>query len=108
MWGYSLSSEEHAPAALVRNARHAEAAGFDFLSVSDHFHPWIDEQGHSPFVWTVLGAVAQATSHVRVGTGVTCPILRTHPAVIAHAAANHRGAVRGPLLSRRRYGRGPQ
>jgi coenzyme F420-dependent glucose-6-phosphate dehydrogenase len=87
MWGYSLSSEEHSPAALVKNAQHAEAAGFDFLSISDHFHPWIDEQGHSPFVWAVLGAVAQATSRVRVGTGVTCPILRTHPAVIAHAAA---------------------
>ena len=61
--------------------------GFDFLSISDHFHPWIDEQGHSPFVWGVLGAVADATKHVRVGTGVTCPILRTPPALVAHAAA---------------------
>lgn len=86
-WGYSLSCEEHAPAQLVRQAEHAEATGFDFLSISDYFHPWIDEQGHSPFVWSVLGAVAEATSRVRVGTGVTCPILRTHPAIIAQAAA---------------------
>lgn len=86
-WGYTLSSEEHGPAALVEHARRGEAAGFDFLSISDHFHPWIDEQGHSPFVWSVLGAVAGATSTIRVGTGVTCPILRTHPAIIAHAAA---------------------
>jgi G6PDH family F420-dependent oxidoreductase len=86
-WGYTLSSEEHPPGDLVRQAQQAEAAGFDFLTISDHFHPWIDEQGHSPFVWTVLGAVAQATSRVRIGTGVTCPILRIHPTVVAHAAA---------------------
>ena len=86
-WGYTLSSEEHRPADLVRHAGLAEQAGFDFLSISDHFHPWIDEQGHSPFVWSVLGGVAQATSTVRVGTGVTCPILRAHPAIVAHAAA---------------------
>jgi G6PDH family F420-dependent oxidoreductase len=86
-WGYTLSSEEHSPADLVSHAQRAEAAGFDFLTISDHFHPWIDEQGHSPFVWTVLGAVAYATERVRVGTGVTCPILRVHPAVVAHAVA---------------------
>ena len=86
-WGFTLSSEEHPPAALVAQAERAEAAGFDFLTISDHFHPWIDEQGHSPFVWTVLGAVANVTDRVRVGTGVTCPILRVHPAVVAHAAA---------------------
>jgi G6PDH family F420-dependent oxidoreductase len=86
-WGYTLSSEEHAPAELVRLAQDAEGRGFGFLTISDHFHPWIDEQGHSPFVWSVLGAIAQVTDSVRVGTGVTCPILRTHPAIIAHAAA---------------------
>jgi G6PDH family F420-dependent oxidoreductase len=86
-WGYTLSSEEHSPRELVEFAQRAEQLGFDFLSISDHFHPWVDEQGHSPFVWSVLGAVAQATERVRVGTGVTCPILRTHPAIIAHAAA---------------------
>ena len=85
--GYGLSSEEHDPAALVRNAARAEEAGFSFASISDHFHPWIREQGHSPFVWGVVGAIAQATQHLSLGTGVTCPTVRTHPAVIAHAAA---------------------
>jgi G6PDH family F420-dependent oxidoreductase len=85
--GYVLSSEEHAPLDLVRNAQRAEALGFDYASISDHFHPWIDEQGHSPFVWSVLGAIAEGTKRLRVGTGVTCPIIRTHPAIIAHAAA---------------------
>jgi coenzyme F420-dependent glucose-6-phosphate dehydrogenase len=85
--GYVLSSEEHAPLDLVRNAQRAEALGFDYASISDHFHPWIDEQGNSPFVWSVLGAIAEGTSRLRVGTGVTCPIIRTHPAIVAHAAA---------------------
>jgi G6PDH family F420-dependent oxidoreductase len=86
-FGYAISSEEHAPLDLVRNARLAEEAGLTFALISDHFHPWIDAQGHSPFVWSVLGAIAGATDRLRVGTGVTCPILRTHPAIIAHAAA---------------------
>ena len=85
--GYKLSSEEHSPADLVRYARRAEEAGFTFASVSDHIHPWVDAQGHSPFVWGLLGAVAQATDTLTVGTGVTCPTIRTHPAIIAHAAA---------------------
>jgi G6PDH family F420-dependent oxidoreductase len=86
-FGYTLSSEEHAPRTLVDNARLAEEAGFEFLSISDHFHPWTESQGHSPFVWSVLGSIAAATSHIEVGTGVTCPITRIHPAVVAHAAA---------------------
>ncbi len=86
-FGYALSSEEHRPADLVRNAAVAEEAGFAFASVSDHFHPWVDAQGHSPFVWTVLGAIARETSRLEVGTGVTCPMIRTHPAIIAQAAA---------------------
>jgi coenzyme F420-dependent glucose-6-phosphate dehydrogenase len=86
-FGYTLSSEEHPPRQLVQLARRAEEVGFDFLPISDHFHPWTTEQGHSPFVWSVLGAVAGATERVRVGTGVTCPILRVHPAIVAHAAA---------------------
>ena len=85
--GYALSSEEHGPAALVRNARAAEEAGFEFALISDHFHPWIERHPHSPFVWGVLGAIAQATDRLRVGTGVTCPTIRIHPAIIAHAAA---------------------
>jgi coenzyme F420-dependent glucose-6-phosphate dehydrogenase len=85
--GYALSSEEHEPRALVDNAVRAEAAGMSFASISDHFHPWIDAQGHAPFVWGVIGAIAARTEKLRLGTGVTCPLIRTHPAVIAHAAA---------------------
>ena len=86
-WGYALSSEEHRPADLVRNAALAEETGFEFALISDHFHPWIDAQGHSPFVWSVLGGIARETERLEVGTGVTCPMIRTHPAIIAHAAA---------------------
>lgn len=86
-FGYTLSSEEHGPRDLVANAVAAEEAGFDFLSISDHYHPWVQAQGHSPFVWSVLGGIAAATDSIRVGVGVTCPILRVHPAVIAQAAA---------------------
>ncbi len=86
-FGYALSSEEHSPANLVRNARLAEEAGFEFALISDHFHPWTDAQGNSPFVWTVLGAIARETASLEVGTGVTAPIIRIHPAIIAHAAA---------------------
>ena len=62
-------------------------AGFPFALISDHFHPWIDAQGQSPFVWSVLGAIAAGTSELRVGTGVTCPTIRIHPAIVAQAAA---------------------
>ncbi len=82
-----LSSEEHPAQALVDNARRAERAGFTAALISDHFHPWTDNQGNSPFVWSVLGAISQVTEALRVGTGVTCPTIRTHPAIIAHAAA---------------------
>jgi coenzyme F420-dependent glucose-6-phosphate dehydrogenase len=86
-FGYALSSEEHRPKALVEQAQRAEAAGFDFALISDHYHPWLDVQGQSCNVWPVLGAIAGATSSLRLGTGVTCPIVRTHPAIIAQAAA---------------------
>ena len=86
-FGYALSSEEHRSADLVRNAAAAEDAGLEFALISDHYHPWVDAQGHSPFVWTVLGAIAQQTSTLEVGTGVTCPMIRIHPAIIAQAAA---------------------
>jgi G6PDH family F420-dependent oxidoreductase len=85
--GYYLSSEECGPGELVRQARLAEAAGFEGLWISDHFHPWNDEQGHSPFVWSVIGAIAEATSQIRLTTAVTCPIMRIHPAIVAQAAA---------------------
>ncbi|MBW3651738.1 MAG: TIGR03557 family F420-dependent LLM class oxidoreductase [Actinobacteria bacterium] len=86
-YGYTLSSEEHAPTDLVRNAGRAEDEGFDFVSISDHFHPWVSAQGHSPFVWSVLGAIAASTDRIEVGVGVTCPIMRVHPAVLAQATA---------------------
>jgi G6PDH family F420-dependent oxidoreductase len=85
--GYSLSSEELAPLELVRQARLAEEAGFEGLWISDHFHPWNEEQGHSPFVWSVIGAIAQATERIKLTTAVTCPTIRMHPAIVAHAAA---------------------
>lgn len=85
--GFTLSSEEFGPGDLVRFAQRAEDAGFEFALISDHYHPWMEKQGHSPFVWCVIGGVAQATSRLRLGTGVTCPLIRIHPAVIAQAAA---------------------
>jgi G6PDH family F420-dependent oxidoreductase len=86
-FGCTLSSEEHAPLDLVENARKAEDAGFRFVSISDHFHPWVSAQGHSPFVWSVLGAIGVATETIEVGVGVTCPTIRIHPAIVAHASA---------------------
>ena len=85
--GYTLSSEEFGPNELVGFARRAEQAGFDFLSISDHFHPWVDKQGNSPFVWAVVGGVAQVTERIELITGVTCPTTRIHPAIVAQAAA---------------------
>lgn len=85
--GYTLSSEEFGPRELAALARRAEEVGFDFLSISDHYHPWVDHQGNSPFVWATLGAISQATERVEVATGVTCPTMRIHPAIIAQAAA---------------------
>jgi coenzyme F420-dependent glucose-6-phosphate dehydrogenase len=85
--GFSLSSEEHRPNALVEQARRAEEAGFGFALISDHYHPWIDQQGQSPFVWAVLGGIARETRSLRLGTGVTCPLIRMHPAIVAQAAA---------------------
>lgn len=86
-FGYKLMTEEHGPAALIENACRAEAAGFDFVSISDHFHPWLEAQGHAPFAWSVMGGIAQATSRIGIATGLTCPIIRYHPAIIAQAAA---------------------
>ncbi|MFQ6395598.1 TIGR03557 family F420-dependent LLM class oxidoreductase [Nocardia sp. KC 131] len=85
--GYKLSAEGFGPAELIRQAVRAEAAGFDFVEISDHFHPWLDEQGHSPFAWTVLGAIAARTDRIGLATGVTCPTVRYHPAIVAQAAA---------------------
>ncbi|HEU4911543.1 MAG TPA: TIGR03557 family F420-dependent LLM class oxidoreductase [Actinomycetes bacterium] len=84
--GYFLSTEEHGPHALVEQARLAEQAGFEALWISDHFHPWNDEQGQSPFVWGVIGAIS-AVCRLPVTTAVTCPTVRLHPAIVAQAAA---------------------
>jgi G6PDH family F420-dependent oxidoreductase len=94
-FGYALSAEEHAPNDLVRHARLAEEAGFTFALISDHFHPWVDAQGHCPFVWSVIGGIAQATERLRLGTGVTCPTIRIHPAIIAQAAATSAAMMPG-------------
>ena len=84
--GYFLSCEEYTPGELLAQARAADEAGFESLWISDHFHPWNDEQGQSAFVWSMIGAIAQVTT-LPITTAVTCPTIRTHPAVIAQAAA---------------------
>src|SRR5690348_11741109 len=85
--GFAFSSEYHPPNELVRQAQIAERSVFTFGLISDHFLPWVIDQGHSPFVWSTLGGIAQATETIRVGTGVTCPLIRQHPALVAQAAA---------------------
>jgi G6PDH family F420-dependent oxidoreductase len=85
--GYFLSCEEFSPAQLLHQARLAEGAGFQDLWISDHYHPWTEAQGESPFVWSMIGALSQTTERMAVTTAVTCPTLRIHPAVIAQAAA---------------------
>jgi G6PDH family F420-dependent oxidoreductase len=85
--GYALAAETTTPRDLVEHAQRAEQAGLLTLALSDHFHPWTSRQGQSPMVWSVLGAIAATTSVARIGTAVTCPILRTHPAIVAHGAA---------------------
>src|SRR3954452_11278413 len=85
--GYFLSSEEHPGSELVKAAVLAERAGFPAAWISDHFHPWLDEQGHSPFVWSVLGGIAASTERLRVTTAVTAPTVRIHPAILAQATA---------------------
>jgi G6PDH family F420-dependent oxidoreductase len=92
--GYFLSCEEYTPAELVEQARAAEDAGFQALWISDHFHPWNDEQGESPFVWSVIGAISQVCE-LPVTTAVTCPMVRTHPAIVAQAAATSALMLRG-------------
>lgn len=86
-YGYKLMCELHGAPALVEQAVAAEDAGLDFVAISDHIHPWLPEHEHSPFAWSVLGAVAQATERIELATGLTCPIGRYHPAIVAQAAA---------------------
>ncbi|WP_156723549.1 LLM class F420-dependent oxidoreductase [Streptomyces apocyni] len=93
-YGYFLACEEHGPADLLEQARMAEQAGFEALWISDHYHPWNDAQGHSPFVWSLIGSLSQAVG-LPVETAVTCPIMRIHPALIAHAAATSGVLLKG-------------
>ncbi|MGK5673677.1 TIGR03557 family F420-dependent LLM class oxidoreductase [Micromonospora sp. URMC 106] len=85
--GYKLAAEGYGPQEMIRQAVRAEQAGFDFVEMSDHFHPWLDVQGHSSFAWSVLAAIAARTDTLGLATGVTCPTVRYHPAIIAQAAA---------------------
>jgi len=96
--GFKLCSEEHRPNDLVRFAKLAEDAGFGFAMISDHYHPWTDRQGQSPFVWSVLGGIAQVTKRLRLGTAVTCPTMRVHPAIVAQAAATAADMLEGRFL----------
>jgi len=111
--GYFISAEENSAPRCVELAAKAEQAGFEALWVSDHFHPWNDEQGESPLVWAVLGGIAQVTERVPVTTGVTAPTIRIHPAIIAQAAATvatmmpgrfHLGVGSGEALNEHIFG----
>ncbi|BBN49442.1 hypothetical protein MAHJHV64_03730 [Mycobacterium avium subsp. hominissuis] len=95
--GYFLSCEQFGPKELVDQAKRAQDAGFEALWISDHFHPWNDEQGQSPFVWSVIGALSEATS-LPVSTAVTCPTIRIHPAIIAQAAATAAVQLQGRFV----------
>ncbi|WP_460776202.1 LLM class F420-dependent oxidoreductase [Microbacterium sp. GXF7504] len=86
-FGYTIMGEQSGPRELVRYAQAAEGAGFDFIAASDHYTPWLTSQGHAPYTWTVLGAVAHATTEIELMTYVTCPTMRYHPAVVAQQAA---------------------
>jgi G6PDH family F420-dependent oxidoreductase len=86
-YGYTVMGEQAGPKQLVADAQRAEAAGFDYIAASDHYFPWLAEQGHSPYTWSVLGAIANATERIELMTYVTCPIMRYHPAVVAQKAA---------------------
>jgi G6PDH family F420-dependent oxidoreductase len=96
--GYKLCGEEQSPQELVDCARRAEAVGFDFAMISDHYHPWIDAQGQSSFVWSVLGGLSQVTGRITIGTAVTCPTMRIHPAIIAQAAATVAAMLPGRFI----------
>jgi G6PDH family F420-dependent oxidoreductase len=95
--GYFLSCEQYGPAELIAQARAAERAGFERLWISDHYHPWNDEQGQSPFVWSVIGALSEAVS-LPITTAVTCPTMRLHPAVVAQAAATSAVQLNGRFV----------
>lgn len=96
--GYKLSSEDTHPLKLVEYAKMAEEAGFSFAMISDHYHPWVAKQDESPFVWCTLGGIAQSTRNLRVGTAVSCPTIRVHPAITAQAAATAASMMPGRFM----------
>jgi coenzyme F420-dependent glucose-6-phosphate dehydrogenase len=96
--GYALSSEEHSPQRIVELAKMAEDTGFMYAFISDHYHPWIEAQGESGFVWGMIGAISQATKNLKISTGVTCPTIRIHPAIIAQAAATAESLMPGRFM----------
>jgi len=113
--GYKLIAEAYSPTEMVRQAVRAEEAGFDFVEISDHFHPWVSEQQHSGFAWSILATIAAKTERIELATGVTCPFVRYHPAIIAQAAATTQiladgrftlGVGSGERLSEHVVGRG--
>jgi G6PDH family F420-dependent oxidoreductase len=95
--GFKLIAEAYGPLDIVEQAVRAEEAGFDFVEVSDHFHPWVSEHEHSGFAFSMLAAIATRTSSIGLATGVTCPFIRYHPAIVAQAAATT------AILSRGRF-----
>ncbi len=96
--GYKLGSEKYPPLELVHNAKRAEDAGFDFAMISDHYHPWTNKEGNSPFVWSTIGGISQVTKRIPLATGVTCPTFRIHPAIIAQAAATAASMLPGRFI----------
>src|ERR1700684_3790701 len=93
--GYALSSEEFGPTELVTLARTAETMGFEFALISDHYHPWTNQQPHSPFVWTVIGAISQVAKTLSLGTGATCPLTRFNHAIIEQAGGTSAAEMPG-------------
>jgi coenzyme F420-dependent glucose-6-phosphate dehydrogenase len=97
-FGYTLFTEEYCPRELVEFAHNAEKSGFGFVGISDHFHPWTQTQGQSPFSWPVIGAIAEATSTIGVFNEVVCSTIRYHPAIVAQAAATSQVLLEGHRL----------
>jgi coenzyme F420-dependent glucose-6-phosphate dehydrogenase len=96
--GYKLTSEQQPAPNLIKYAKQAEDAGFDFAMISDHYHPWVENQGQSPYVWSTLGAISQVTEKIKIGTAVTCPTVRQHPAIVAQAAATVASLMPGRFI----------
>jgi G6PDH family F420-dependent oxidoreductase len=102
-FGYTMMTEQSRPDQLVRDVVAAEAAGFDFSVTSDHFQPWLQEQGHAGYAWAILGAAAHATERIGLMTYVTCPTIRYHPVIVAQKAATLQILATNPRPRRNRH-----